>query len=141
MTAGRSPSGSLTRDLAAALVLEHERLWEALRALPVEVEEIVTLHWGLDGSASRSVHAVARQVGRTPAEVGAVVRDALRTLRSLITMWPHEDRAAAGQGALRFAAEAAGSPGAPGPLSARVPGRGELMRNGVTGRACATIPQ
>jgi RNA polymerase sigma factor (sigma-70 family) len=130
-------------DLAAVRVLERERLRDALRTLPIETEAIVSLHWGLDGSAARSVHAVARQVGRTPAEVAAVVRDALRTLRSLITTGPRGDRAAADQGTGCVAADPRPSAltESPAPLSARVPGRGELMRNGVTGRACAPLPQ
>jgi hypothetical protein len=76
---------SLRPDLAAAGVLEHARLREALSALPAEVEEIVTLHWGLDGAAGRPVHAIARQVGRTPAEVRTVIRDALGVLRARVT--------------------------------------------------------
>jgi RNA polymerase sigma factor (sigma-70 family) len=72
-------------DLAAAIVLDRERLRKALRALRVDVQEIVTLHWGLDGSAPRSVHAVAGHVGRTPAEVGATIGEAVGVLRDLVT--------------------------------------------------------
>jgi RNA polymerase sigma factor (sigma-70 family) len=72
-------------DLAAALVLDRERLRSALRKLPVEAEEIVALHWGLDGAAPRSVHTVASYVGRTPAEVAATIRGALGVLRDLVT--------------------------------------------------------
>jgi RNA polymerase sigma factor (sigma-70 family) len=75
-------------DLAAALALERERLRNALRRLPVEVEEMVTLYWGLDGAAPRSVHAVAGHVGRTPAEVAATIRDALGVLRDLVLRFP-----------------------------------------------------
>jgi RNA polymerase sigma factor (sigma-70 family) len=78
------PEG-LRPDLAAADALEHERLREALRALPAEIEEIVTLHWGLDGSVGRPVHAIARQVGRTPTEVRTLIRDALGFLRARVT--------------------------------------------------------
>ena len=76
---------SLRPDLAAQGALEHERLREALSALPAEVEEIVTLHWGLDGEVGRPVHAIARQVGRTPAEVRTLIRDALGLLRARVT--------------------------------------------------------
>jgi RNA polymerase sigma factor (sigma-70 family) len=72
-------------DLAAALALDRERLRHALQRLPVEIEEIVILHWGLDGAAPRSVRAVAGHVGRTPAEVAATIRDALGVLRDLVT--------------------------------------------------------
>jgi RNA polymerase sigma-B factor len=76
---------SVRPDLAAASTLAHERLREALQRLPAEVVEIVTLHWGLDGSAGRPVQAVARQVGMTPAEVRMVIRDALAFLRARVT--------------------------------------------------------
>jgi RNA polymerase sigma factor (sigma-70 family) len=71
-------------DLAAARVLEHERLRDALRGLPAEVEEIVALHWGLDGVAGRPIHAVARQVGRAPAEVRTLIQAALDLLRDRV---------------------------------------------------------
>jgi RNA polymerase sigma factor (sigma-70 family) len=76
---------SLRPDLAAVGALAHEGLREALSALPAEIEEIVTLHWGLDGSVGRPVHAIARQVGRTPAEVRTVIREALGLLRARVT--------------------------------------------------------
>jgi RNA polymerase sigma factor (sigma-70 family) len=76
-------------DLAAALALDRERLRHALQRLPLNVEEIVTLHWGLDGAAPRSVHAVAGHVGRTPAEVAATIRDALGVLRDRVTRFAH----------------------------------------------------
>jgi RNA polymerase sigma factor (sigma-70 family) len=72
-------------DLSAARALDRERLRNALRKLPVQAEAIVTLHWGLDGLAPRSVHAVARSVGSTPAEVEATLRGALGVLRDLVT--------------------------------------------------------
>jgi hypothetical protein len=56
-----------------------------VQALPDEIREIVTLHWGFDGSAGHPVHEVARQLGRTPAEVRAVIRNALNVLRDRIT--------------------------------------------------------
>jgi hypothetical protein len=102
----------------------------------------VSLHWGLDGSASRSVHAVARQVGRTPAEVATVVRDALRTLRSLITTGPRGDRAAADwEHRMRRGNPRPSALPEPGAVARGVLGRGELIRKGVTGRACAPTPQ
>ncbi len=76
---------SLRPDSAAAGVLEHERLREALRELPAAIQTIVMLHWGLDGSAGRPVHAVAREIGRTPAEVRALLQDALGFLRDHVT--------------------------------------------------------
>jgi RNA polymerase sigma factor (sigma-70 family) len=104
------PEG-LRPDHAAADALEHERLREALRALPAEIEEIVTLHWGLDGSVGRPVHAIARQVGRTPAEVRTVIRDALGFLRARVT-------ASDGHGT----AGVRGGPGPPGrPTAVRFP--------------------
>ena len=77
---------SLRPDSAAAAVLEHERLREALRGLPAEIQRIVILHWGLDGSICRSVHAVAREIGRTPAEVRTLLQDALGFLRNRVTV-------------------------------------------------------
>jgi RNA polymerase sigma factor (sigma-70 family) len=76
---------SLRPDSAAAGVLEHERLREALRGLPAEIQKIVILHWGLDGSAGRPVHAIAREIGRTPAEVRTLLQDALGFLRNRVT--------------------------------------------------------
>jgi RNA polymerase sigma factor (sigma-70 family) len=76
---------SLRPDSAAAGVLEHERLREALRGLPAEIQKIVILHWGLDGSVCRPVHAVAREIGRTPAEVRTLLQDALGFLRNRVT--------------------------------------------------------
>jgi RNA polymerase sigma factor (sigma-70 family) len=76
---------SLRPDSAAAGVLEHERLREALRGLPAEIQKIVILHWGLDGSVGRPVHAIAREIGRTPAEVRTLLQDALGFLRNRVT--------------------------------------------------------
>ncbi|MGH7358547.1 MAG: sigma-70 family RNA polymerase sigma factor, partial [Candidatus Rokuibacteriota bacterium] len=76
---------SLRPDSAAAGVLAHERLREALRGLPAEIQKIVILHWGLDGTISRPVQAVAREIGRTPAEVRTLLQDALGFLRNRVT--------------------------------------------------------
>jgi RNA polymerase sigma factor (sigma-70 family) len=72
-------------DLAAAGALEHERLREALGSLPAEIQKIVILHWGLDGSVCRPVHTVAREIGRTPAEVRTLLQNALGFLRNRVT--------------------------------------------------------
>ena len=53
--------------------------------LPAEIQKIVILHWGLDGSVCRPVHAVAREIGRTPAEVRTLLQDALGFLRNRVT--------------------------------------------------------
>jgi RNA polymerase sigma factor (sigma-70 family) len=103
------PEG-LRPDFAAAGVLEHERLREALRGLPAEIRKIVILHWGLDGSVCRPVHAVAREIGRTPAEVRTLLQDALGFLRNRVTA------------------------AADGPLGTRVPGAARLLAP----RVCAS---
>jgi RNA polymerase sigma factor (sigma-70 family) len=76
---------ALPPDLSASRALERERLRAALSALPAESREIITLHWGLDGSSARSVHAIAQELGRTPAEVRTVIEDALAHLRRRVT--------------------------------------------------------
>jgi hypothetical protein len=53
--------------------------------LPAEIQKIVILHWELDGSAGRPVHAIAREIGRTSAEVRALLQDALGFLRNRVT--------------------------------------------------------
>jgi RNA polymerase sigma factor (sigma-70 family) len=125
-------------DLAAALVLDRERLRDALRALPVEVKEIVALHWGLDGSAGRSVHAVAGHVGRTPAEVESVIREALRVLRGLVTSSSDGGRASPVRGALPIEASprrsarrppwSAALEASPGPRTSREGGHKTSLR-------------
>jgi RNA polymerase sigma factor (sigma-70 family) len=96
-------SDSLRPDSAATGVLEHERLREALRGLPAEIQKIVILHWGLDGSICRPVHALAREIGRTPAEIRTLLQDALGFLRNRVTA------------------------AADGPLGTRVPGAARLL--------------
>ena len=92
---------SVPPDFAAAGALEHERLREALGELPAEVKEIVILHWGLDGSAGHPVHAVARELGRTPAEVRTLLQDALGFLRNRMTAAANGHGAAQVRGAPR----------------------------------------
>ena len=123
-------------DVAAVHILARERLWEALAALPTEVERIVTLHWGLDGSPRRSIPSVARRVGRTPAEVEAVLRDALRVLRDLVARPPQGDRAAAVEGAPAIPADRRAPPG---PWGASL--TGSLRTNVGHGRGFVPIPQ
>jgi RNA polymerase sigma factor (sigma-70 family) len=95
---------SLRPDSAAAGVLEHERLREALRSLPAEIQKIVILHWGLDGFVCRPVHAVAREIGRTPAEVRTLLQDALGFLRNRVTAAADRPRDSCVPGAARLLA-------------------------------------
>jgi RNA polymerase sigma factor (sigma-70 family) len=130
-------------DLAAALALDRERLRNALRRLPVEVEEIVTLHWGLDGAAPRSVHAVAGHVGRTPAEVSATIRDALGVLRDLVLRSSQDGRGPGGPMSPAHLGPFAAvrTFGVRGPRSRGGLGRGDELGTGGTGRKFAPIPQ
>jgi RNA polymerase sigma factor (sigma-70 family) len=95
---------SLRPDSAAAGVLEHERLRAALRGLPAEIQEIVILHWGLDGAIGRPVHAIAREIGRTPAEVRTLLEGALGFLRNRVTAAADGPWRTRGPGAARLLA-------------------------------------
>lgn len=108
-------------DVAAALALAREGLRDALRALPAEVAEIVVLHWGLDGGARRSLPAVARQVGRAPAEVRQAIRDALGVLQRRVAASFEGQGTPRVQGGPRILPRLSGSAG-PAPVPGRSPG-------------------
>jgi RNA polymerase sigma factor (sigma-70 family) len=127
---------SLRPDSAAAGALEQERLREALRGLPAEIQKIVILHWGLDGSICRPVHAVAREMGRTPAEVRTLLQDALGFLRNRVT-------AAAAEGPWGTRVPpwvCAPSNGHHRPAGGALSGSATAFRNGDADRVFAPIP-
>jgi RNA polymerase sigma factor (sigma-70 family) len=129
-------------DLAAACALDHERLHEALRGLPAEIEEIVSLHWGLNGSAGRPVHALARELGRTPAEVRTLLQGALGFLRNRVTGAAERRGTARVPGAPRLLVPwACAPPNGRQRHVAGAPGSAAAFRNGDAGRAVAPIPQ
>jgi RNA polymerase sigma factor (sigma-70 family) len=133
---------SLRPDFAAAGALEHERLREALAELPAEIEEIVILHWGLDGSVCRPVHAVAREIGRTPAEVRTLLQDALGFLRNRVTAAADGHSGMRVPGAPRLLAPwvCAPSNGHHGPAGGALSGSPPAFGNGDADRAFAPIP-
>ena len=133
---------SLRPDSAAAGVLEHERLREALRGLPAEIQKIVILHWGLDGSAGRPVHAIAREIGRTPAEVRTLLQDALGFLRNRVTAAADRPRGARVPGAARLLAPwvCAPSNGRQRRAAGALSGSPAAFGNGDADRVFAPIP-
>jgi RNA polymerase sigma factor (sigma-70 family) len=71
-------------DIAVIDAIELGRLREALRALPREIQDILTLHWGLAGEPPRSVQQVGQRLGLVTKEVEAILDGSGRALRELL---------------------------------------------------------
>ena len=71
-------------DAAAIDAIERTRVRDALRALPGEVRNILTLHWGLAGEPPWPVQQISRHVGRSAREVHAIIDRARRALQAAL---------------------------------------------------------
>ena len=97
---------------------------------------------GCGGEVGRPVHAIARRVGRTPAEVRTLIRDALGLLRAHVTA-ANGDGAAGVHAVPRLLAGrwwCASPNGSPRPLPRRTPGGRALPITGDARRMFAPIP-
>ena len=71
-------------DTAVIDAIERARLRDAFRALPGEVRDILTRHWGLAGESPWSVQQISRHVGRGAREVQAIIDRARRALQATL---------------------------------------------------------
>jgi RNA polymerase sigma factor (sigma-70 family) len=72
-------------DVSAVRRIEHDRLRAAFEALPSDAQHVLTLHWGLDDGAARSVHQIGRLLGRREEEIDAIIARSRRRLRERLT--------------------------------------------------------